>query len=200
MRRAFLCGLDPFSGKSYEHRRHWIEERLQTLVEVFAIDVAAFSVMSNHTHLVLHVDSETARQWTTEEVLARWGSLFSGNSLLQRKLQNAQLIEVEERKLAELAEIWRERLYDISWFMRCLNEPIARQANKEDNCTGRFWESRFKSQALLDEAALAACLAYVDLNPIRAKMADTPETSDHTSIQKRISAVQNPDSDSSSKL
>lgn len=195
VRRAFLCGLDPFSGKSYEHRRQWIEDRLQTLAEVFAIDIAAFSIMSNHTHLVLHVDREAARQWTTKEVLTRWGTLFSGNALLQRKLQHAQLLKAEEQKLTALAEIWRERLHDISWFMRCLNEPIARQANKEDNCTGRFWESRFKSQALLDESALLACLAYVDLNPVRANMADTLEASKHTSIKKRLSVFRHSNDD-----
>jgi len=88
--------------------------------------------------------------------------------------------------VCEFAEIRRERLADLSWFMRCLNEPIARWANAEDGCTGKFWQSRYKSQALLDEEGLLACTAYVELNPIRAGIADTPETSDFTSIQQRI--------------
>ncbi|WP_335922211.1 transposase [Shewanella chilikensis] len=189
VRRAFLCGDDAYSGKNYDHRRGWVESLLFELEAVFAIDVAAFAIMSNHLHLVLHIDIETANRWTDREVLEQWHKLFKGDDLTQ-KFTQGELIEAHEvPRLKHTIAIYRSRLCDISWFMRCLNEPIARQANQEDNCTGRFWEGRFKSQALLDEAAVLTCMAYVDLNPIRAKMADTPEQSEHTSIRLRIQAA-----------
>ncbi|MCL1136950.1 transposase, partial [Shewanella hafniensis] len=153
------------------------------------IDVAAFAVMSNHLHVVLRVDVDSANRWTDREVLEQWHKLFKGDELTQ-KFAKGELVEAHEvHRLKHSIAIYRSRLCDISWFMRCLNEPIARQANQEDNCTGRFWEGRFKSQALLDEAAVLTCMAYVDLNPIRAQLADTPEQSDHTSIQLRIRAA-----------
>ena len=189
VRRAFLCGKDTVSGKCFEHRRQWIEDRILTLAEVFAIDVCAYAVMSNHHHLVLHINKAKAMQWSSHEVCERWHRLYKGTLLTQKYLKNASLTEVELREVNERLELWRTQLCDISWFMRALNEPIARMANAEDQCTGRFWESRFSSQALLDEKALAACMAYVDLNPVRAKIADTPEASDHTSIKARIGAL-----------
>ncbi|MCW8108425.1 transposase [Alteromonas ponticola] len=192
VRRAFLCGKDKFTGQSYEHRRQWVEDRLFHLADVFAIDLCAFAVMSNHTHVVLFVNKTQALAWSTEEVLTRWHRLHQGTFLTRQFLVEAhreKLSRVERDAVVKVAEVYRQRLYDISWFMRALNEYIARQANKEDKCTGRFWEGRFKSQALLDETAVIACMAYVDLNPIRASMADTPEQSDHTSIQKRIHAA-----------
>ncbi|MGL5410518.1 MAG: transposase, partial [Shewanella sp.] len=189
VRRAFLCGDDAYSGKNYDHRRGWVESLLFELEAVFAIDVAAFAVMSNHLHVVLRIDIETANRWSDREVLEQWHKLFKGDEL-SRKFAQGELVEPHDvNRLRHSIAIYRSRLCDISWFMRCLNEPIARQANQEDNCTGRFWEGRFKSQALLDEAAVLACMTYVDLNPIRAKMADTPEQSDHTSIQLRVKAA-----------
>ncbi len=189
VRRAFLCGDDVYLGKNYDHRRSWIESLLFELEAVFAIDVAAFAVMSNHLHLVLRIDIDTANSLSDREVIEQWHKLFKGDELT-RKFAKGELVEAYEvTRLKHTIATYRSRLCDISWFMRCLNEPIARQANLEDNCSGRFWEGRFKSQALLDETAVLACMAYVDLNPIRAKMATTPEQSDHTSIQLRIKAA-----------
>ena len=192
VRRAFLCGEDLFTGQSFEHRRGWVEQRLLELGHYFAITPCAHAVMSNHVHTVLHIDAAQARRWSTREVIERWHGLFSGTPLSQRYLTGSLTFDAEKKQVIKQAEIWRKRLMSISWFMRCLNEHIARQANQEDRCTGRFWEGRFKCQALLDESALIACMAYVDLNPIRAGIAETPETSDHTSIQMRIKALMNP--------
>jgi len=186
VRRAFLCGEDSLSGFSFEHRRQWIADRIKLLCSVFAVDLCAYAIMSNHYHIVVRIDVEKVREWSDEEVARRWLQVFTGPLLMHQYLGNADLTDTELERVSELFLTWRERLADLSWFMRCINEPIARMANAEDHCTGRFWEGRFKSQALLDPRAVLACMAYVDLNPIRAAIAKTPEQSDYTSIQERI--------------
>jgi REP element-mobilizing transposase RayT len=186
VRRAFLCGKDKFSGKSFEHRRQWMVERLQFLTSIFTIDTCAYAIMSNHYHLVLHVNELESSELTDEEVCLRWSRLYSMPTLVSRWQAGTGLSEGELLMVKTVINKWRERLMDISWLMRSINEFIARKANKEDNCAGRFWEGRFKSQALLDEHALITCMAYVDLNPIRAKMASSIERSEYTSAHERI--------------
>src|SRR5688572_6831403 len=134
-----------------------------------------------HLHLVIDINKDRAQRWTPEEVMNRWSMIFSVPEQIQLAyMPNAT--DAQKEFAANVIEVWRTRLYDISWFMRCLSESLARRANAEDECNGRFWQGRFKSQALLDEAGLLTAMAYVDLNPVRAGIAATPEASEYTSI------------------
>lgn len=190
VRRAYLCGTDSATGANFDHRRRWLVDRIRELARVFAIAPCAYSIMSNHYHVVLKVDFSQAQSWSDEEVADRWLAIYSGQRKVKRWLSADERAHDKASLARSTVAAWRQRLYDLSWFMRSLNEWIARRANREDECTGRFWEGRFGSQALLDERALIACMAYVDLNPVRAKMAATPEQSDYTSVTARI---RNPD-------
>jgi REP element-mobilizing transposase RayT len=189
LRRAFLCGVDPYSGQDYEHRRQWVVDRIRLLSSLFAIDVCAYAVMSNHYHLVLKLCPEQFGDVSDDQIMERWCALFKGPLLIQRYRSGESLSSPERSTVSDIVNVWRTKLASISWFMRCLNQPIARQANLEDKCTGKFWGSRFTSQALKSEEALLSCMAYVDLNPVRAGMAASPETSDYTSIKERIHPI-----------
>jgi putative transposase len=186
VRRAFLCGRDRYTGRSFNHRRQWLVDRVRLQASVFGIGICAYAIMENHYHLVLCADRQRVLSWSEDEVIERWTLLFNGPLLVQRYQQGATLTKLQRHALSRIVAVWRRRLYDISWFMRCLNEYIARRANAEDGCRGRFWEGRFKSQALLDERALLSCMAYVDLNPVRAGLATNLTESDFTSIQERL--------------
>lgn len=189
VRRAFLAGWDPASGKNYEYRREWIRARLECLASVYGIDVLTYAILSNHLHVVLRTRPDVVAQWSDDEVARRWLSLFPGERVDEFLGQPTQSsIDAMVQDPGKIAEV-RLRLSNPSWFMRSLAEPIARLANREDECTGRFWEGRFKAQAIRDEAGLLACSMYVDLNPIRAAMALSPEESVHTSAYDRIEGL-----------
>jgi hypothetical protein len=179
VRRAFLCGRDPYTGESYEHRKPWVRDRLHELTGVFAIDVCAYAILSNRFHAVLRVDLERAATWPGSEVMHRYTTLHP-------MALPAWEQDRTRKGRAELVDTWRARLADISWMMRVLREHIARKANREDKVRGRFWEGRFKSQPVLDDRGLVVCMAYVDLAPMRAGIASTLELSEFTSIQERL--------------
>lgn len=194
VRRAFLCGKDPYSGVCYEHRRHWIRKRLEFLASIFAIDCLTYTVLSNHLHVVLRSRPDVVRGWSDEEVARRWLRLFpvrreQDGSPAEPSQQEIDSIVADSEKLAER----RRRLSDISWWMRCTAENIARLSNREDNVKGHFWECRYKAQHLLDEAAVLACAAYVDLNPIRAALAESVEASQFSGAKDRLDDVRSRD-------
>ncbi|MCO7225742.1 transposase [Pleionea sp. CnH1-48] len=163
VRRAFLCGEDTLTGRNYEHRKQWVVDRLAELSKVFSIEIAAYAVMSNHYHLVVRLNDEGSVDWDEQEVIHRWRQLFSIPVIVERYLAGVATV-AEQTKALELIGNWKGRLCSLSWYMRCLNEHLARRANKEDECTGRFWEGRFKTIGLLDEAAVLTCMAYVHIN------------------------------------
>ena len=137
VRRAYLCGTNFDTKENYEHRRAWVEQELLYQAQVFAIDVAAYAIMSNHYHVVLHINKEQAQSWDFDTVIERWHSLYKGNVLSKRYLTDPNFSDAEKRKLEEYVEEWRDRLMDLGWFMGRLNEKIARQANYEDQCTSK---------------------------------------------------------------
>lgn len=190
VRRAWLCGEDPLTGRSYEHRRQWIEDRILYLAQRFSVAIHGYSVMSNHYHVVVELDPQAPKSWTEMEVATRWLDLYPPKrwladdetiSPIDHSPEINALVDDPDR-----LQVCRQRLGSLSWFMRLINEPLARLSNREDACTGRFWEGRFKSNALLDEAAWLAATVYVDLNPFRAGIAPIPEQGAHTSIRRRI--------------
>ena len=190
VRRAFLAGVDRVSGIDYSFRKEWIRKRMEALASVFAVDVLAYAVMSNHTHQILRNRPDVCSQWSDQEVAIRWLRVFPGRRLEEHLAEptdsDVQRLVADKERLAEV----RRRLSDISWFMRALCEAIARMANKQDDCSGRFWEGRFKAQPIVDEAGLLACSMYVDLNPVRAAMASSPEDCPHTSAYDRQKACE----------
>jgi REP element-mobilizing transposase RayT len=196
VRRAWLTGVDDKTGQDYSHRREWIRRRLESLASVFAVDVLTYAIMSNHMHLILRNRPDVVAKWTDQEVAIRWLRVFPGRRLEEHLAEptesDVQMLVNQPERMAVI----RQRLSDISWFMRALSEPIARIANRQDECTGRFWEGRFKALRIMDETGLLACAMYVDLNPIRAAMVESPDKANHTSAHDRIHAAKGKQIDS----
>ena len=191
VRRCFLLGDDPVSGKNYDHRKCWIEDELKKNAAYFGIDLLGFAILSNHFHLILRSRPDCVEKWDETEVARRWLMLCPIRKDDRGLAEEPNEFELNSiRNDPERLQLIRSRLSDLSWWMRLLCQHIAVRCNEEDQEVGRFFQSRYRAVRLLDEQALLACAAYVDLNPIRAAMAETLESSDFTSVQRRIQAVE----------
>jgi hypothetical protein len=183
VRRAFLL------GEGASDRKLWIDNPLKELAGIFSISVGGFSVMDNHLQVLARLDLEVAAGWSDEEVVRRWGRLFPPRDKSRQPIPvSSAWVEWRLKDEAWVAKA-RERLQSLSWFMKCLKEPLARLANQQEKTRGFFFEGRFKSVAILDEESLLATCAYIDLNPVAAGIAEVPETSAHTSIKERVDHV-----------
>jgi hypothetical protein len=183
VRRALLLSEGPFN------RKEWIENRLKELAEIFAISVGGFSVLDNHLHVLVRLDPEVTSGWSDEDVVRRWGRLFPPRDRLRQPLPVTKEWVAWRLQDAKWVASIRARLQSLSWFMKCLKEPLSRLANRQDKVRGAFFEERYKSIAVLDEEALLATCAYIDLNPVAAGIAQVPETSPHTSVTTRVEHV-----------
>jgi len=191
VRRCFLMGFDPIGQRNYDHRKQWIESRLEVLASCFGIDLLCFSILSNHFHLILRSRPDVVDTWDDTEIARRWLILCPKRKNKDRIAEEPNEFELNSirNNPLRLKEI-RSRLSDIGWWMRLLCQNIAVRANKEDGEVGKFFQSRYRGVRLCDEEAILACAAYVDLNPIRAALAETLEASDFSSIQRRIQSIQ----------
>ncbi|WP_286177385.1 hypothetical protein [Stieleria mannarensis] len=190
VRGCWLLGDDAVSGKNFDYRKDWIENQLRHFAAFFGIDLPSFAILSNHFHLVLRSRPDVVDTWDDTEVARRWLMICpertdaKGDPMAPSQAELDGIRNVPHR----VAEI-RLRLSNISWWMRLLNQRIAQRANNEDEVEGHFFQGRFKAVPLVDEEAILACSVYVDLNLIRACVAETLEMSDHTSAQRRIESV-----------
>jgi len=173
-------------GEGQEDRKQWIENRLQELSQTFALEIAGFAVLDSHLHVLVRLCPERVPTWSDEEVVRRWARVVPPRGPDREPLEINQAWLDQKLADAKFVARTRERLANLGWFMKCLKEPLARLANREDGCQGAFWQGRYKSIAILDDEALLATCAYIDLNPVAAGMASTPEASPHTSVRARV--------------
>ena len=186
VRQMFLCGKDYDTGKDYSHRRDWIEKRLLFLTSIFSVELFGYAIMENHYHLVLNFVPRAAALWTPEEVARRWLRLFP------KKTPELEEIWFEEvLRDPEHVEKLRKRLSTSPDFMKGLNEYIARRANHEEQITGAFWAQRYHARQIESADDMVGCMAYVDLNPLRANVVKEPEQpGQHTSLFRRVEEIE----------
>ncbi|QDS95903.1 hypothetical protein FF011L_47040 [Roseimaritima multifibrata] len=190
-RGIYLFGIDLTSENDYRDRRGWYRDRMALLARFFCIDVLAYSIMSNHWHAILRNRPDLATKLTPREVAIRWLSVTSRAKC--RNKNGGKITEAEIAKIVndpEAVEERRARLSNISWFVRQMCQTLSRRCNKEDQVTGHLFGNRFQMNRLPTEEEILAGMLYVDLNPLRAGLADALDDFAEVSISERLTTLE----------
>ena len=184
VRRAFLLGNDPATGRDRSYRRRVIEKRMEDLASVFAVEVCDYSIADNHFFAILRIRPDLVPAWNDREVARRW--LRVNRSRLE--LEPEPSAEMVDRLVMDDQRLGRARkaLSCLSEFMGCLKQAVACEANLYDEVTDNFWGGRFQAVPLENEATLVASSAYVNMQLIRAERADGLADSEYTSAYVRL--------------
>jgi len=169
-------------------RKEFLLQQLKRLATFTAVGVAGFSLMDNHLHLLLKVDTDSARGWSDREVVRRWLGLHPPRDGYRQRVEveDAHIDAVLDDPAPERVASLRTKLTSISQFMKELKQEVTQKINRLDNTVGSLWAGRFKSHQVKDEAQLLTTLAYIDLNPFAAGVCDSPETARYTSLAVRL--------------
>ena len=183
VRGAWLFGKR--GKKNYKHRKEWVEKRILQISQWYAVEVYTYVVMDNHLHILIFFDPKACEYWSAHEVAFRWFKMFPPRNgkfdkAVAKLMDNPELLEKRRYQLGSMSE-----------FMKHLKGPIAARANKEDGVKGHFFAERFYSGAIIDEESTLAAMSYIDVNPVRAKIAKTLEATKHGAVQERLAHAKN---------
>ena len=186
-RQLHLLGSCP---SSRAERKGLLLNQLERVATFTAVGVAGWAVMDNHLHLLVKVDTETARGWSDREVARRWLGLHPARDGYFRPVAvSDEQVDAFVSDVDQVAEM-RERLMSISYFMKEIKQELTQRINKLEDTVGSLWAGRFKSKRVTDEAQLLTTLAYIDLNPFAAGKCRTPEAGEYTSLAARLRGVE----------
>jgi REP-associated tyrosine transposase len=147
--------LDGFPIKDVE--KDFLLKLIKRYAALYLVEILGFCLMDNHFHLLVRMLPED--RFTDDDIKKRFASFYGDT----REITDGQ-IPTLKAKLASLSEFTRE-----------IKVNFARYYNRRNNRRGYFWGDRFKSVIVENGETLINCLAYIDLNPVRAKLVERPD-------------------------
>lgn len=137
--------------------KEYLMNRIKLLSSVYFAKVFSFSILSNHFHLLVQMESGDG--YSDAEIERRFRRRYGSKRAFPKE---------------EVAH-YRAKWSDLSEYVKEIKQGFSYWYNRRHDRRGYFWSERFKSVVVEDGAALLSCMAYIDLNAVRANLVDRPE-------------------------